>query len=160
MFGWIQIEPSNIFQLFRELGIVTDLEAVNTMRLETIASPDTTYRRIGYAHLAGHGGARPMRSIDGFALRRFLDHLGDGLCWNRRSASWPWRILQQANNTSFEKALTPSIHGTWRYLHLFGYFEVLKPFGGQQNDTTAHDNAGRNRTPPCITFNLKTALFL
>lgn len=101
-----------------------------------------------------------MGSIDGFALRRFLDNLGDGLRGNRRSTSWPWRIFQQADNALFEKSLAPSIRSWWRNLYLFGYFEVLKPFGGQQNDTTAHDNAGRNRTPPRITFNLKTALFI
>src|ERR1035437_6368438 len=125
MFGRVEIESDDSFQLFCKLGIVADLKAVDTMRLETVSSPDTAYRRIGYAYLAGHCGPRPMRSIGWVALCRFLDHLGDDLCWNRRSASWPWCILQQARNTKFEKALAPPIHGAWRYLHPLGNIEIL-----------------------------------
>jgi hypothetical protein len=115
------------------------------MRLETVSTPDASDRRVRYAHLAGHGAPRPVRGVNRAALRRLLDHLGDHRCWNRRSSSWSWRILEQAWHAKLEKALAPSIHDAWRNLHLLRYFEVLKPSGSQQHNTTAHEDPRSNR---------------
>ena len=49
MLGRVQIESDNIFQLIREVRIVADLEAVNAVGLEAVASPDAAHRRIGDA---------------------------------------------------------------------------------------------------------------
>src|ERR1700730_13536091 len=57
----IEIEADDVLDLFGEIGVVGDLEALHLMRLEPVLGPDPLYARVADAHLLGHSPHAPVR---------------------------------------------------------------------------------------------------
>src|SRR5215469_9477469 len=67
VFGRVQIQANDIFQFFRELRIAADLEALDAMRFQAVAVPDTTHAGLADAYCCCHAARTPVPGV-----RRFL----------------------------------------------------------------------------------------
>ncbi len=117
----VEVEADDILDLFGEVGIVGDLEALHEMRLEAIFGPDALYARVTDAHRFGHGPHAPMRRID----RTLLHGLFDDLELDRGADRLPARRFGAAFDETFDA----------------GFDEIVlpPPHGGLRNPGLAHD---------------------
>ncbi len=114
------------------------------MRLEAVRPPDARYRGLRYAHLPRHGARGPVRLIPRSALGSLLDQQCPG---NRRRATGPGRILQEAFDAALHKPAPPKRGHAGSNVQSRRDLLVLKPIGGQQNDAAAQHHARLRAAP-------------
>jgi hypothetical protein len=144
----IEMETDDIFQLSGELRIITDLEALDAVRLQSVGPPDAAHAGFGNACFTRHPAARPLRSVPQKALCGPGHNIGNLRGGNRWWAAWPRRILQLPGHALRQQPALPPRSHQWRHRQTLCDLLVLKPRSSQQHDTAVLGHAHRSRPPP------------
>ncbi|MCY1298284.1 hypothetical protein D9M70_477640 [compost metagenome] len=110
VFGWIEIQPDDVFQLLGKVFIVRHLETHHPMRLESMRLPDAPHARRTDAGLRCHTSRTPMRRV----IRTLLGcQCHDGLDLargNLRLSSRPRLILLDPRESVGYKSRSPACY--------------------------------------------------
>src|ERR1700744_4482228 len=154
MFGRIEIQANDGFQLFGEVRIVADFEALDTMRFKSMRAPNTSHAGFANAHLGRHGARGPVGGIDRIGLCGLGNHGVDDRSRNRWLASGPRRIFQKTDDACLHETVPPQGCHASADIKLLGDLLVLQTISSQQNDATAHGYTNSNRTPTSLSLQL------
>ena len=75
--GRAEIKPHDRFELFGEMRIITDLEGLGPMGLESVGPPDSENAGIADPDLVRHAASAPLRGVDRLFEGGQPDHFGD-----------------------------------------------------------------------------------
>lgn len=75
VFGRVQIQAHDVFQFFRELRIVADLETVHPVRFQAETAPDPTHAGLADPHRCRQTARAPVGS------ERLRTHCSEAACW-------------------------------------------------------------------------------
>lgn len=134
MFGWVQVQPDDVFQLFDKLGIVAQLEALQAMGFQAVGAPDPAHRGGADSDRRSHRPRAPMGRVGRFLLCGLVDDLGHCFRRNRRLATGTRGVLFDAGDALLEKPLTPARHRLGHHSHQRGDLLVEFSLGCQQYD--------------------------
>jgi hypothetical protein len=146
MLGRIEIEADNVLQFGGEIRIAADLEAFNTMRLQSVGVPDATHTGLADAHRASHGARGPVGGVVRRALGGFDNDCIDDLGRDPGCAPRPGCVLQKAFDAMLDKPATPKRRHARADSQLLGDLLVLISFHGKQHNAAALHRTGRHRT--------------
>src|SRR3984893_9017657 len=104
----IEIEADDVLDLFGEIGVVGDLEALHLMRLEPVLGPDPLYARVADAHLLGHSPHAPVRGGDRVLLHGLLDDLEFDRRADRLLAGRLGAALDEPPDAGLDEILLPA----------------------------------------------------
>ncbi len=110
----IEIEADDVLNLFEEIGIVGDLEALYLMRLELVLGPDPLHARGADARLLGHRPHAPVRGVGRTLLHGLLDDFEFDRRADRLLARWLTAALDEAIDAGLDEILLPAPDGRFR----------------------------------------------
>ena len=73
VFGRIEVESNDCFQLVCKLRVVAHLDTVDTMWFQAVGPRDAGHESLQYAHLPRHSARGPVRRAGRRALRSLCD---------------------------------------------------------------------------------------
>jgi hypothetical protein len=134
VFGRVQIQAHDIFQLLDEVRIIAELEASHQMRLQSVGVPDAANAGFADAGRLRHGARRPVRGVDRLLLQRHFHesfHLtvGDGAGLARSRC-----VLMQSRDATFQKAPSPPRRCLRHDAHTARNLFILQSRRGHQYD--------------------------
>ena len=130
VFGRVQIQADDIFQFFRELGIVADLEALDAMRFQPVTVPDPTHAGLADAYRSGHTARAPVRGVERLLARGQIHHPPNQTGVDLGRSTRTGRISLQSRHAQSEKPLAPTGYLLGRDLHEGRDFFVLLALAG------------------------------
>jgi len=110
MFGRIDVQSNNVFELLIEKRVIAELERFNKMRLEAVRPPDTSRRRRTHAGRFRRAVLAPMRLRWWSFLHRLFQ---DGLHESLRSFGFTGRsclVFPDARKTACRITPSPTAH--------------------------------------------------
>lgn len=99
---------SSLFLL--EVLVLGKLEALDPVRLDPRRRPHSADARGADSHFPGHGGPAPVRGSHRLLLQRQADQARLQRSRQRRNASRPGLVLEDADESSLGIAASPSPH--------------------------------------------------
>src|SRR5579859_7154165 len=141
--GGIEIQTDDVAHFLDELGVVGELEGLDTMRLELKRLPDPTDGSRAQPAGLGHGASTPMGGIARSRLQSLGNDSLDGIVTDaaRRSRA---RFVEQATDSLFEESRPPLADGVVRDAQLLDDGRVGHSGGAVENDLGAHRQRPRS----------------
>src|SRR5882672_2917929 len=146
-FFWrIQIQPHNVTNLPRKLRITTELERLDTMRLQFVFLPDSLHRRGTDSLHCRHRAHAPLRRVLRSRLHGGLDDGRFSLCGNAFGTTTAGTVFEKPCDSVTFKSLPPQQHGRHRGAQFSRQDPIGQSFGRTEDNLNTQDNTTR-RTP-------------
>ena len=155
--GRVQIQAHDVAHLLDEEGVVGDLKAPLTVRLEAEDLPDSLHGGLGDAAALGHGAHAPVCALGRPAARGALDELGHCLVLNGPGAARP-NLVVEALYAVRQVTSAPVADSEAAKLQGLGYGYVGLTVGAHQDDACAVGQGAGHRAAGSETLQLRALL--
>jgi len=156
--GWIKVQADDILDLLGELGIVADLEALQTMRFQIRGLPHSLDLTLAHASVLGHQAQTPVGRLARNLFNRHRQNLLGLLCRQRPRSPRAGAVLESGDTGACVPA-APAIDRSSRQLRLPGDLLSALAFGEHQDDLRPVDELSRRVSSAQKSFQMQTIGF-
>ena len=142
----MQIHPDDVAEFRDKIGILTEFEGFDPMRLEPMGLPDAMHDPRTDLLRPGHRPDTPVRGIGRGGVQGRIDDRLDLVGRHGAPPARPRRILEQADDARLPEPVAPQIDGRPTHAQLVGDGVDRGAVGRGQDDPRAGHHALRRLT--------------
>ena len=142
---WIEVQADDVFELLDEVLVITQLECLHKMGLETVCLPETLHNHVTDAVPLSHSARTPVCGIPGFGLESVIDDVLQLLAGNDWFAPSAFADLFSAHRCRLFKSIPPKQDSRTAHGKLRCNATVRDSLGCKENNGGTKSNALRCR---------------